>query len=47
MVEKKKISVYLEPKVYVDFAKKVLDEKGKLALSETVEELIREYLKRR
>jgi len=47
MAGKKRISVYLDAKVYLEFAKRVLDEKGKLALSEKVEELIREYLRKR
>lgn len=42
--KKKKITIYMEPWLYVDFCKKILDEKGDLALSEKVSELVKEYM---
>jgi len=46
-MSKKRISVVMEEELYKTFAKRVIDEKGKLAISEKVEELVREYVKKR
>jgi len=44
---RKRISVVLDEELYKALAKKLIDEKGKLALSEKIEELIREYLRKK
>jgi hypothetical protein len=42
----KKITVVMPEDLYVEFSKKVLDEKKKLAISEKIVELVQGYLKK-
>jgi metal-responsive CopG/Arc/MetJ family transcriptional regulator len=41
----KKVTVQLPEDLYVEFSKRVIEEKKKLALSEKIVELIEDYLK--
>jgi hypothetical protein len=42
----KKITVVMPEDLYVEFSKKVLDEKKKLAISEKIVELVQAYLRK-
>ena len=43
--KKNRITVYIDPRLYIKFGQRVLEEKGKLPLSEKIVELNQEYLK--
>ena len=44
---KKRISVVIEEELYKALAKKLIDDEGKLAISKKVEELVREYVRKK